>query len=213
MIKLDFDLKRVNTDYFFKNDSNIFKIHEFADDGAAELTFVVPDVEQGIFLKLNYEHSQWLKYAKNQKCVDGIVISISQDNLAAIHIVELKSTIGSKTWKRVQNQFRGSILRAFSFCGTIGVKIKSLCLYTAFVENADEQIREMQSNITSSFAKKAHVGRNQKKEYDWEMEEISLFEGESKFSHKVINMTNGGEKNFGSYQVTEDNIVVSQTNS
>ncbi len=212
MIKLDFDLKRVNNDYYSKNDSNIFTIHEFADDGAAELTFIVPDVEQGIFLKLKYEHSQWLKYANNQKCVDGIVISISQDNIAAIHIVELKSGIGSKTWKRVQNQFRGSILRAVSFCGTIGVKIKSLCLYTAFVENKDKQIKEMQSNITSSFRRKTHVGRSQKNQYDWEMEEISLFEGESKFSHKIINMTNGGEKNFGSYEVMEDNIVVSLTN-
>lgn len=108
-------------------------VTESSEDGRAIVDIYFQSERYQNYFKLEQEQSQWLAYGKNQQCADGIFVCLFDDDgqtKADIVIVELKSKLSSSKWNEILGQYRGSILRAISFCGTIGISyISNVKLY------------------------------------------------------------------------------------
>lgn len=73
----------------------------------------------------------WLNH---HKCADGGVITFSQQDVV-IHVVELKSTVRIKEWKKARQQFSGMLLNSLALLGCAGlpdnIKVKCYLAYRA----------------------------------------------------------------------------------
>lgn len=74
-------------------------------------------------------HTSWLR---EKKTSDGAFI-FKQGNSVQIHLFELKTTVGFKTWMKVIRQFEGLLLDILAMLGVLGSNWKiSVVAYVAF---------------------------------------------------------------------------------
>lgn len=53
----------------------------------------------------------------------------------------MQKTVQEKSWDTVRSQFRGALQNAFGVCGVLGVKIRSVDLYTAYVSDKLDPVK------------------------------------------------------------------------
>lgn len=194
MFKLGLDFKRIHNSIYVQHHSNVIEIEEKSNDGEAILEFIFHSSNPNIaYYEIKAEHKKFLeKLVGNNKCCDGILLRIENEK-ADIFLIELKSTMGAKTWEKVQKQFRGAALVAMAFCAILGAEVNSLSLYTAYLDdsevNDEIETEKMQSKIKGAYAKKPRVGRQVNSVKKWEESKIALFYNTEKITHHKIQLT------------------------
>ncbi len=78
-----------------------------------------------------------LNYFKCKKTADCIVFEQKTNCNWALHIFEMKRTVKSKEWAKIQEQFKGAYYNALSIAGFLGINdvINETKLYTCFLND------------------------------------------------------------------------------
>lgn len=109
--------KYLDPNYIAFGSASDVEIVETAKEGAGTVTLQVA----GEFLHIKARAGQhqiiWLE---NTSCADGSVIVVHGDKVC-IHLIELKSNIGGKAWKKARLQFEGMLLNSLALLGCAGV--------------------------------------------------------------------------------------------
>lgn len=207
MINIGVDFQRIKTEYYEEKSSNIIAIEETNEKGKAKLTVTFPNQHSVTYYKLCNETSSWLNFAINNHCADGIIIGIDSNVKARIYIFELKSKITAAKWSTVLKQYRGSILRALSFCHTIGIReIEEVRFYTSFIDRTqidkEKFVNEEQKKIKGGIiSRKQMLGRRLTDIEQWDTSRVKPFPNSQFFTHKTITLTKSGGINTGSYTI------------
>ncbi|MGB8954577.1 MAG: hypothetical protein WCC10_04340 [Tumebacillaceae bacterium] len=206
MINIGFNLGRVNPDYFELCSSHVIVVEETSKKGEAELTCTFQEGKE--YIRLLKEHDHILTYCMNRKCADGIIIELdpADQSQARVHIIELKKSMGSRTWEKVKEQFYGASLRALAFASSVGIhRILSIHYYTGYVD--DDEMKKsiettrMQSEITGTIARKVRTAINPEELKEWQLDTVKVFEDHEGFSHLRVLLHDVDGKNTGTLAI------------
>ncbi|MFD1886353.1 hypothetical protein [Paenibacillus wenxiniae] len=183
MIQIGFDLERIKKEYYNILDTPFLTLEENDPAGKARVQVEFSNATNKQFIQvLGENHHDFLKYITNPKCADGIILSsdILDRTKASLHIIELKSAITTSIWSKVQQQFRGAILRGIAFASSLGIaQIQHISLHTCYVEDhllqAAVQAQTTQQHIKGIAARKPLTGVNIPEAQQWNMPTISIF--------------------------------------
>lgn len=123
---------RLHHDRAWHNKETV-EISEKATGGAGTITFNVSLPYLAFRATDNNPPMHWLAASK---CADGAFV-LFDDEQAHLHIVELKSKLTAKEWKKVKLQFEGMLLNAMAVAGVIELShFSSVTCYIAYAEDA-----------------------------------------------------------------------------
>ncbi|GKV65204.1 MULTISPECIES: hypothetical protein [unclassified Sporosarcina] len=197
MFTLGHDVNRLRNDFYMYSTDHQFMVTETSGDGLAEVDIHFSNRMYQAYYQLQHEKTHWLQYTVNAKCPDGIFVCIFQQDgvlWADFHIVELKTTLTSQKWSEVLQQFRGGVLRALSFCGTLGIeKVREVHLYSCAVDKTkienDFRSYQAQYYTTGGVSRKRKTGVNYNDLMKWGQPILQLFYSGGKCTHQFINLT------------------------
>ncbi|MCA0977301.1 hypothetical protein LCM19_02880 [Qipengyuania flava] len=110
-----------------------FDIVEQFADGQAVLTFAV-DADALVLRHL--DNKPQLKWAIEKKCADAAIIVQREDGIE-LHVVELKSKLTFREWRKARQQFEGMASNAFAVLGVIEASLPTrLICHLSYAEDA-----------------------------------------------------------------------------
>ena len=65
------------------------------------------------------------------KCIDHFII-VYKNEQWQLHMFEMKTTVGSKTWEGIKQKFRSSYLNICALCTFLGINIDETFAYTTY---------------------------------------------------------------------------------
>lgn len=86
----------------------VLRVEETSPGGEAVVKFDNPGA---VILIKNFKERAPIEWLKNKSCADGVLITATNDEVIA-HIVELKSKLTFKNWRKAKEQFEGAALNA-----------------------------------------------------------------------------------------------------
>lgn len=101
-------------------------------DGAGTASFAAAATRW--FLHFNLSEDNRLRYLKQQKVADGVLLEFDPSGQpAALHLVELKATVDAKRWDHIKQQFLGALHNAHALLGLLDLPMpaKVIC-HTCF---------------------------------------------------------------------------------
>ena len=111
----------------------VINIDETSAEGSGTISFSTSKFALSYQNRTNKPPIHWLLQGK---CADGAFIIFDEDQ-AHLHIVELKSKLIPKEWKKACEQFEGMLLNSFAMAGIIELSVfDSITCYIAFSEDA-----------------------------------------------------------------------------
>lgn len=159
--RISYALKNfLNDNFRYDSDSSTYELLELADEGKSRLTVHVGTTEN-ICVK-NYDSSpKWgiinnSKKIHMSKCVDHFIFKRNQLGIWELHIFEMKTTVGFKTWSNIKYKLRSSYLSIKAIAVYLGIKLsdENITVYTTY-EN-DKKMRV--ENTTDPKAMLPRVG-------------------------------------------------------
>lgn len=159
--RINYALKNfLNDNFRYDSDSSTYELLELADEGKSRLTVHVGTTEN-ICVK-NYDSSpKWgiinnSKKIHMSKCVDHFIFKRNQLGIWELHIFEMKTTVGFKTWSNIKYKLRSSYLSIKAIAVYLGIKLsdENITVYTTY-EN-DKKMRV--ENTTDPKAMLPRVG-------------------------------------------------------
>lgn len=130
-------------DGFFAENAVRYELEEPAQSGQAQLILSVRTKDN--LCVENYDAKEKCEYLNNEsglkKAVDHFVL-VKQEDYWELHLIEIKKTVGHKTWNRIKDQLRASYLniKALAAFLNIDLKDKNICAYTAY---GTERLQEL----------------------------------------------------------------------
>lgn len=124
-----------------------------------------------------------------QKRVDHIVFEREAENQWTIHLIEMKTTVGMKTWQEIKGKFRASLLLAEAVAAMLDLNVNNVKMYTTF-ENVN-----LKSDPYAPVSRRGNVGRKMiRPEDEWNGRDFTLNLGERIFfQHKPVKVERDGE--------------------
>lgn len=124
-----------------------------------------------------------------QKRVDHIVFEREAENQWMIHLIEMKTTVGMKTWQEIKGKFRASLLLAEAVAAMLDFNINKIKMYTTF-ENVN-----LKMDPYAPVSRRGNVGRKKTSpEDEWNGRDFTLNLGERiLFQHKPVKVERDGE--------------------
>jgi len=112
---------------------------ETKSGGEGTLTFEVDEGETALRFKLT--ESGRFPCIRQGKAADGVILHFGRDqSLRALHLVELKSKVGSSQWRGVKLQLQGALHNAHALLGVLGLECpKEIVCHTAYKQDALSQ--------------------------------------------------------------------------
>lgn len=112
-------------------DDKEFVLHETGEAGKARLNVRLQG-ESILFSSLDRDKGN-LRFIKNKKTADHLIIEHSE-GAWKVHIVEFKKSVGGDTWSDMKRQFFGGLIKAFQFCGILGISFNKddIYVYSAY---------------------------------------------------------------------------------
>ena len=151
-------------------------ITEENEEGRAHVEFT--SVNELLFV--NTTEKNRLAYLKEQKVADGTICEFIDDSRVRLYLVECKKTVQEKSWVTARSQFRGALQNAFGVCGVLGVTIKSVNLYTAYVSD------RLDPHETSNPALlKSRLGKGESPAFQQWRHDLVTVEGVQLDHHKI----------------------------
>lgn len=197
MYQLGYDLNRIREEFYIGFNNHQIKVTEQSEEGKATLDVFFSSKKYDYYFKLENEQSQWLTYGVNQQCADGIILCIFDhegQTMADLFIFELKSKLSGSKWNEVLGQYRGSILRAVSFSGTLGVQgISSVKLYCCAIDKVsiDDEYAHVQAQkrLHGPVKRKQKTGAIYSNIEKWGLKAFSPFNIGTPCSHEFVQLT------------------------
>ena len=187
MAKRDYVIDELMVDGFIDRTGKRILLKETDDTGQTDLLFEL-DSEQSLTIKnvdkknTNLMFFQTTKTKSMFKRVDHIVFENVGDNIWRVHLVEMKSGVGSKTWMETKGKFRASYLLVQGLAAMLEMQIEEVCMYTSY-ESCDFELSD-----TMPVERRVLVGEKHVKiDDEWNGKNFVLNFGERiKFKHNAI---------------------------
>lgn len=117
------DLKQARLDWIDRNhysQGRQVQVVEKRKGGEGTVTFEVGEGETALRFTLT-EGGRFPCIAQ-QKAADGVILHFGRDkSLRALHLVEMKSRVGSSEWRDVKAQLQGALHNAHALLGVLGL--------------------------------------------------------------------------------------------
>lgn len=112
-------------------DGRQFVLSETNDSGKAKLS-VSLNGDSILFSHLDRDGGN-ARFIKNKKVADHLIAEY-RDGAWRVHIIEFKKSIGGDTWSNMKLQFLGGLIRAYEFCGILGIDFDAdnVYVYSAY---------------------------------------------------------------------------------
>lgn len=149
-----------------------FLLSETRKMGKARLTVKVSG--EAILFSCLDEDGGSSRFLKNKKVADHLIVEYDEGRWK-IHIFEMKRSVGGESWKEMKKQFFGGLIRAYEFCGILGIDfdLDSVFLYSAFYRDRfQEKDSLIDARIRIREREKANVS-----EWLEEKERVAISEG------------------------------------
>ncbi|WP_139491722.1 hypothetical protein [Brevibacillus dissolubilis] len=118
-------------------------LKEVNEEGRAEVHFCTDHNELYSF---RLEGNNKFPYLTNQKCADGIILELRQEQWF-LHVIEFKKTMKKDIWNKTKVQYEGAVLRMHAIMGILGIeKLDGIYFYSAF-RNNDFEPKESTSPV------------------------------------------------------------------
>ncbi len=192
--KREFIINELMVDDFIERESKIIEWQETEDTGKSILEFQLVSDENFSIKNVDKKNTIMNYFKSNStlsmnKRVDHIVFEHVTDKDWKIHLIEMKSSVGSDKWKDVKGKFRASYLLAQGIAAMLEMNIVDTYMYTSYERVCFELSKTMPVDRRLQLGKK-HV----KPQDEWEGDDFSLNFGiRINFKHKPIQMRRNDE--------------------
>ena len=148
--RISYALKNfLNDNFRYDSDSSTYELLELADEGKSRLTVHVGTTEN-ICVK-NYDKSpKWgiinnSKKLHLSKCVDHFIFKQNQLGTWELHIFEMKTSVGFKTWSDIKYKLRSSYLSIKAIAVYLGIKLsnENITVYTTYENDEKMEVENM----------------------------------------------------------------------
>lgn len=192
--KREFIINELMVEHFIEWENHVICLEETEDSGKSVLEFHLVSDENLCIKNVDFKNTlmhffQNSKQKSMFKRVDHIIFENQVDNDWKLHLVEMKSSIGSAKWYEIKGKFRASYLLAQSIAAMLEMNIVDTCMYTTY-ENVYFSLPE-----TMPTARRLPVGAKMvNPQEEWDGSNFGLdFGTRIKFMHKPIQMKRNGE--------------------
>jgi hypothetical protein len=129
----------------------------------------------------------------SRKAADGIIFVFESNSVISLHIIELKATINSNTWRKIKYQFSNALIRALAIQGILEITINNV--YSAYIKDSLSTIPN------SSLEINGNPSKIPKEFTEWEKasNEVALSGTNNPFKHTKIELDKNG---FGEIDLT-----------
>ncbi len=126
-----------------------------------------------------------------QKCIDHFILK-KQGEIWDLHMIEMKTGIGNKTWKDIKLKNRASFLNIKTLCVVLGITIGKVYTYTTYEEERFDTLQNT-ANIKSHVPLLGEKAINFKKD-EWDKGLINVvIDKIVTFPHIAIKMKRNGD--------------------
>lgn len=185
---------------YFLPQSNSYRLRENAQDGKSMLEVHISTTNYCIE---DYDHSKKCSFFVEdgkigmQKSVDHIVLEKKENNNWILHLIEMKTSVGHKTWREIKQKVRTSFLSMSALAAVMGITIDEIKTYTTYEKEKFDSVKE-NTNPRAMLPPLGRPAIDFKKE-EWDRNIICITLGDIKtFQHKGIKMKN------------QDNVLVGE---
>ena len=143
--RINYALKNfLNDNFRYDSDSSTYELLELADEGKSRLTVHVGTTEN-ICVKNYDKFPKWgiinnSKKLHLSKCVDHFIFKQNQLGTWELHIFEMKTSVGFKTWNEIKYKLRPSYLSIKTIAIYLGIPIKdeNIIIHTTYEHDCME---------------------------------------------------------------------------
>lgn len=198
--RIEYAMKNFISEGYFLKGENTYTLNEKAKEGNSVLDVIVDgdnicveeydnDKIRGKCTFLRHTKSQGLK-----KCIDHFILKRTGEKWD-LHMIEMKTSVGNKTWQDIKHKNRASYFNIKSLCIVLGIEIEDIYSYTTYEVEKFESI-ERTTDLKTYMPQLGKKLINFKKD-EWDKGKIiiELDEKDSflTFTHKAIKMIRGEE--------------------
>jgi hypothetical protein len=148
--RINYALKNfLNDNFLYDSDSSIYELLELADEGKSRLTVHVGTTEN-ICVKNYDKFPKWgiinnSKKLHLSKCVDHFIFKQNQLGTWELHIFEMKTSVGFKTWSDIKYKLRSSYLSIKAIAVYLGIKLsnENITVYTTYENDEKMEVKNM----------------------------------------------------------------------
>ncbi len=188
-IKRQFIMDELMIENFIEYSANVIHLEETEDTGKSELNFQVVSNKNLIIKNVDKKHTELHFFQKNKmksmfKRVDHIIFENVSDNNWNLHLIEMKSSVGTEKWIEVKGKFRASYLLAQGIAAMLEMHIIETYMYTTYEKVRLSLAETMPSARRLRLGEKAVSAEN-----EWNGSNFGLNFGTTiNFIHKPIQM-------------------------
>lgn len=192
--RITFALDKLIAEGYFSGESQLYVLSENATRGESKLTVNIADnnlciadvdgKKQQHKLKCNFTREP--QNGLN-KAVDHAIFQRAKGNKWILHLIEMKTTIGRKTWDEIKLKFRASLLDMKALAVFLGIDITEVKSYTTY---ETYKVQPLSQTPDLALHKPKTGEKNISLEDEWSKGCVYLIFGElHKIEHKSIKMT------------------------
>lgn len=177
---------------YFLPQSNKYVLRENAAEGKS--TLEVSLVNENYCIE-DYDHSKKCGFFVEdgkigmQKSVDHVLLEKKGESKWILHLIEMKSSVGNKTWRDIKQKVRTSYLSMEALAAVMGIKVEEIKTYTTYETEKFNSSKET-TNPKMIIPPLGEPAIDFKKE-EWDKNIIRIKVGEElTFSHREIKMKN-----------------------
>ncbi|MDK2965941.1 hypothetical protein [Lacrimispora sp.] len=123
----------IEDNYFLPMETN-YELKEATDSGKSLLKVHVDGENICVSEYDNKKRCGFLRISSTfgmQKCIDHLILKKSGENWD-LHMVEMKSSVGDKTWRDIKCKMRSSFLNVKALCSFLGITLGETYAYTTY---------------------------------------------------------------------------------
>lgn len=190
---------------YFSDNQTLYDLHERKESGKSVLKVTLNSLDN--LCIEDFDNSKKCGFFKQdrefgmQKSVDHVIFQNCSGN-CTLHLIEMKKTVGSETFKGVKRKVRSSYLNALAIAVALGITITQTIAYTSFLELKFDTEADTNSNPQIY---KPMLGERaidvKKDEWDKDLMHINLGKTIT-IRHCPIQMFDSGEEMTGDLDLT-----------
>ena len=192
--KREFILNELMVENFAEWEKQIIQLEEKEDTGKSVLNMKLKSDLNLCIRNVDKKHTD-LYFFQNSKVksmfkrVDHIVFEHLANDKWKIHLIEMKSSVGSEKWTEIKGKFRASYLLVQGLAAMLEMSIEDICMYTTY----EKAVFSLPDTMPS--ARRLMLGQKQVKPQDeWNSNNVGLNFGTTiNFTHKPIQMERNKE--------------------
>lgn len=154
---------------------NSYVLEEHDDAGLSTLEVSCSSGTDNILCIANYDKlprceflSQSEKYGM-RKCVDHVLLVQQSSGKWMVHLIEMKTSVGERTWVNIKQKVRASILNIKALAAVLDLPLENFMVYTTY-ENLAFDVHALENPVE----RKRHLGVPRTKEDEWDKNLIKI---------------------------------------